>query len=599
MILTNLFLNRLRRVRFERFHQSYEEGSRGRLGNILHLPVGYSCNNNCLHCPYKNKRRLNRTTEEYMELLRVNRKKKNLLIISGGEPTIRRDIFELISYARRLSYEWIQFKSNGRLFKHKNFTDNIIKAIQKNPVSQDYRNSDNPLGYNFGNLGIFEFVIKLNGHTKELHDSITKSAGSFEQTIQGIKNIIELKQNVVINIEITKENYKFLPKISKYASSLGVNQIEFDFPMKNMSMAPKLSDLMPIINKTLGQSKINITANIPYCNIREYEWRHSEIYYPYDQHEMYEIIDFDGAYSYYDIQIKNKTKGKKCYSCIYDPICSGFWKRYIEMYGDEELKPILEKNPDRTQFKYLKSLNKLRLTDLSLDFEDQNLKFEFNKIKADVAACFSGGVDSTLAAELFAKENKDSKIVLITYDNIPPPIDKNSILTGEYLLKKYKNIINHFVINIPPVLSKKFIFEGLEENYKKYGSYTTCVACKTLRMVYTIYLLKKYFKGSMIITGLKKEGNPGFEKILEDWVNQYSIKIANPLRKVGKRDVIKLALERKMPIPKPKNQARCWTNLIKTRLKNPNKKWGAYIEKILKISGILLEKEGILPKNLK
>jgi hypothetical protein len=33
-------------------------------------------------------------------------------------------------------------------------------------------------------------------------------------------------------------------------------------------------------------------------------------------------------------------KGKKCDECIYSKLCAGFEKKYFEIYGDREFKPL-------------------------------------------------------------------------------------------------------------------------------------------------------------------------------------------------------------------------------------------------------------------
>ncbi len=35
-----------------------------------------------------------------------------------------------------------------------------------------------------------------------------------------------------------------------------------------------------------------------------------------------------------------RMKGKNCKKCIYFKICAGFEKKYFEVYGDNEFKPL-------------------------------------------------------------------------------------------------------------------------------------------------------------------------------------------------------------------------------------------------------------------
>ena len=616
MLMTNLFLNRLRKNNIVRFHKSNEKGRRGELGRILHLPLGYSCNNNCRYCLHTKKRELNRSTAECKKLLKEERKYRNLLILSGGEPTIRKDFFELIAYARNLSYEWIQLKTNGRIFFYHEFAKKIVYILCNNPVSKIYRSFNDEYGYNYGSLGIFEFNIPLYSHLPEVHDSITRIRGSFKQTVKGIRNLKKLNQIILITIPILNENYKDLIEIIKFASLLDVEQITLNFTRINnqITTKPRLSVIKSYIMDLLEKSSKNIRnknykdalklksifcENIPPCNIVGYEKiRRAELYYPYDRHKMYKFIDFGKHYTYNNYENKYKRKGKKCFSCVYDQICYGIWKNYLDLYGESELKPIFANNVDETQLPALKDMSKVKLENLKFEFENDNLKFNFEGIDADAVVHFSGGIDSSLVAALYAKNNKHQKIVLLTYDNIPPPSGGLSKDTANFLMKKYSNIIRHFIIPIPYILSKKIIFENLEETYKKNNNYITCFACKGLRFAYTIYLLKRYFKGDVILAGLKVDEGPiDQEETFKKWLEKYSIKIILPLREnsINKRKIIKLA-KKEIPVSNFYNQSLCWANFIKSRLG-----WRAMQEveksrkKILEELDYLLNKNGIYP----
>ncbi|MBU4449766.1 MAG: glutamate racemase, partial [Actinobacteria bacterium] len=82
--------------------------------------------------------------------------------------------------------------------------------------------------------------FSIHGHTPELHDSLTRSKGSFEQTKQGIKNLIELAQPISTNTVVVKQNYKYLAKITEFLSNCEVKLIVVAC---NTSTAASLEDL--------------------------------------------------------------------------------------------------------------------------------------------------------------------------------------------------------------------------------------------------------------------------------------------------------------------------------------------------------------------
>ena len=111
-----------------------------------------------------------------------------------------------------------------------------------------------------------EFSPAVHGHIPELHDFLTRSQGSFNQTIQGIKNIKKHRVPIITNTVVTKPNYRYLPEIAKLLVKLGVNQFQLAFvhPIGNAyknfdSIVPRISLAAPYIHRGL---QIGIDAGI-------------------------------------------------------------------------------------------------------------------------------------------------------------------------------------------------------------------------------------------------------------------------------------------------------------------------------------------------
>ncbi len=209
----------------------------------LDIKTGYLCNNNCLFCVQaSNKLKGNRTTEEIKADLKESKKRCDNIVFTGGEVTIRKDLFEIVAYASQLGYNIIQIQSNCRMLSNIKFLKKLIEA------------------------GANEFSPALHGHTAELHDNLTRAPGSFEQTIQAIKNLRSLNQKILTNTVVVKQNYKYLEEIAKLLVSLKVNQFQLAFvhPIGNAKkyykdIVPKISEASKYIHKGL---QIGIDAQI-------------------------------------------------------------------------------------------------------------------------------------------------------------------------------------------------------------------------------------------------------------------------------------------------------------------------------------------------
>lgn len=295
------------------------------------IKLGFQCNNHCRFCVQGNKRKKypDKTITQVKEILREARKRHQGVVFTGGEPTIRKDLPELVRFAKDLGFKIIQIQTNGRMFAYKKFCQDLIKE------------------------GANEFALALHGHNPKLHDSLTTSPGSFTQTTTGIKNLKSLSQRILMNTVITRPNYRYLPQIAKLLISLGVDQFQFAFIHVNQlilqdgkwieEIVPRKSKVMSYVKKGLQigiDAGVNaMTEAIPYCFMQRYEDYIAEKVIPngavYDA--TWSIQDY-GKYR----KTEGKVKGPNCPKCKYFKICEGPWKEYPQIFGWEEFKPVLK-----------------------------------------------------------------------------------------------------------------------------------------------------------------------------------------------------------------------------------------------------------------
>jgi len=289
------------------------------------IKTGFLCNNNCTFCVQAHKKKLgNRTTKEIKKDLQEARKTKcDGVVFTGGEVTIRDDLIELVKFAKQLGFETIQLQSNCRMLRYKDFCCELIDA------------------------GVNEFGPALHGHTAALHDYLTQSKGSFDQTVQAIQNLKGLKAYIMTNTVIVKPNLRYLPELASLLVELGVDQFQFAFmhavgnAMTNYEqMMPWISLASPYIRKGLQigiDNNISVMAEaMPFCQMEDYEKYCSEFYMP--KTEIRDAESFDP-----DFETTRKREGKmkfpQCKKCKYDKTCEGPWREYPEKFGHDEFKP--------------------------------------------------------------------------------------------------------------------------------------------------------------------------------------------------------------------------------------------------------------------
>jgi heme b synthase len=158
-----------------------------------------SCNLNCLHCraaaergPYENEL----TTEEYFCFIdEVAAFSTPVLILTGGEPLLREDIFEIASYGTHKGLR-VVMAVNGTLLDAKK-----ARAAKK--------------------AGIQRVSISLDGATAEAHDRFRGVIGAFAGALEGISYLREAKLDFQINTTVTQRNLSEIGGILQLAIRLG------------------------------------------------------------------------------------------------------------------------------------------------------------------------------------------------------------------------------------------------------------------------------------------------------------------------------------------------------------------------------------------
>ena len=157
------------------------------------------CNSNCIMCPCSENSRKNaclNSAEYIKEIFRYVPEHTQYLTLTGGEPTLlKNDFFEVMSHIKESGRKThFQLLTNGRAFGDYSFTKRFVECLPES----------------------IELGIPVYGYNEETHDSITRSTGSFKQTIIGIHNLLHHDIDVEIRIVLTKLNIDYVIKIAAY-----------------------------------------------------------------------------------------------------------------------------------------------------------------------------------------------------------------------------------------------------------------------------------------------------------------------------------------------------------------------------------------------
>jgi MoaA/NifB/PqqE/SkfB family radical SAM enzyme len=168
----------------------------------LHVKVSRSCNNNCLFCLDDPQRREDVTEAEVAALLAAHEHLREVLF-TCGEPTLHPRLPAFVASARESAYTSIGLVTNGRRLSYEAYCTSLLEA------------------------GLTEVTISIHGADARQHDALTRTRGSFEQTLGGIRNVRRLGRprgvRLISSTVVTRRNADGLPDLLALLADDGVD----------------------------------------------------------------------------------------------------------------------------------------------------------------------------------------------------------------------------------------------------------------------------------------------------------------------------------------------------------------------------------------
>ncbi len=176
-----------------------KSGGRKGLPKLIAWELTRSCNLNCVHCraaarfgPYPNEL----TTEECFKFLdNVASFSSPIMIMTGGEPMLRDDIYEIARHGTDLGLRMVMAPCGFLVTE---------EAAQK-----------------MLDAGIKRLSFSIDCATAKSHDDFRRVEGAFDSVMTAIENAKKVGMDFQVNTTITKHNLKELPEILDLVIKLG------------------------------------------------------------------------------------------------------------------------------------------------------------------------------------------------------------------------------------------------------------------------------------------------------------------------------------------------------------------------------------------
>lgn len=342
-----------------------------RLSERVDIRLGYRCNARCGFCYYKESLTSTRdepSTEQVKERLRIMRRAgASEVEFTGGEPTIRRDLPELIAAARGLGYRNISMISNGLRLADRGYAEMVVAA------------------------GANDVLFSLHGHEDALHDRQTGVPGSFKKILAAIGHIQALGARCRISTTVNGENVERITDIVGLEIDLGAAAIHLAVfsPVAEAGGgdSPSMVDYgsaAAAIKRAIDRHRDRLPSlsvkYIPFCFMCGYEQHVMNLYQqsfdPDDWNYFMSQVVRRGERPLHRaivhaagllgalllknpgfalrhgrrgietlgvtrlVELLRKRRPKACRRCRYDTVCDHVWKDYLAVFGDGAIVPV-------------------------------------------------------------------------------------------------------------------------------------------------------------------------------------------------------------------------------------------------------------------
>lgn len=158
------------------------------------------CNLSCVHCRSSSEMEVSQhpdfsTAQAYQTLDDIAEFAHPVIVLSGGEPLLREDVFDIASYGTKKGFRMC-LATNGTMVN-----DEVCQKIKQS--------------------GIKIVSLSLDGSTAKTHDQFRGQPGAFEETMQAAKYFKAHGIKFLINSSFTKQNQHDIANCFHLAKQLG------------------------------------------------------------------------------------------------------------------------------------------------------------------------------------------------------------------------------------------------------------------------------------------------------------------------------------------------------------------------------------------
>ena len=308
------------------------------------IKVGYGCNDHCSFCHTLDVRHIQgEAVEVHRKIRRAYQLGHSMIVLSGGEPTIRPEIFSWAKHTAALGLDF-GLVTNGRMLSY----PKVVARLLKHRLRYVY--------------------LSLHGGTAKIHNLMVRSK-AFEETFGAIEQLSGRGIDFSVNCVITKHNLNHLKGLVDALRPYP--DVHFKFSMVEPKgggkslfdhIIPRVTDVAEKVREAIDYAEALWEEDhgqkpdfprrwvghggIPLCLMRGYEDRFDDL-----RTHGFDTMTEIGEPDFFPVDDQNKVQPPACRGCSLSGACPGLYIGYNERFGDEELRPVAD-HPRSNSFNY-------------------------------------------------------------------------------------------------------------------------------------------------------------------------------------------------------------------------------------------------------
>jgi sulfatase maturation enzyme AslB (radical SAM superfamily) len=266
-------------------------------------------------------------------IAKIIENKADSVTLTGGEPTLRKDFFDLLE---RLSDSdlAITVQTNGR---------NLSKAAALDRLAAMSRRD-------------ITFVVALHGASAAIHDQVTRKARSFQETTLAIQNLRSIGFPVCGKIVLSSYNLHGTAETLNYMRTLGIDDAMVAYPHAEDFSSGALKEILPSYGsvqamlQTVPGPKAGMRRmlweTIPFCIFPTPDFFPFSLDVEYFREKLQtgqtfiEMSMTGETLSWHDTRKTIKSKASQCQACLVEQLCEGVWSEYFDVHASHGFTPI-------------------------------------------------------------------------------------------------------------------------------------------------------------------------------------------------------------------------------------------------------------------